>query len=189
MGNRKIEIAVGMFVLALICAVLFLCYIVADVSSYGTQPTYRIYAVFDNIGGLKSRSPVKIGGVVVGRVTGITLNDESGAYKPYVAIDLNQNYNRIPSSSALSIKTAGLLGEQYIAIDLGINADIIDEIDALDSGASGPNTPSNSASESPYFKEGFVVQNTKPAVVLEDLIGQFLYKSDTTSPSTQSQEK
>lgn len=188
MGNRKIEITVGVFLLAVICAVLFLCFKVADLSTLGTQPAYRIYAVFDNIGGLKARSPIKIGGVVVGRVQEITLNDDSGAYKPYVTIDMNRAYDRIPSSSALSIKTSGLLGEQYIAIDLGINADIIDEIDALDSEDTS-NKNNKEVPPSQYFGEGFVVHNTKPAVVLEDLIGQFLYKSDSTSTPMDSQEK
>lgn len=186
MGNRKIEIAVGAFLLAVIAAVLFICFKVADLSSIGTEPTYRIYAIFDNIGGLKARSPIKIGGVVVGRVNKIMLQDNSGSYKPYVAIDIQRQYNKIPSTSALSIKTAGLLGEQYIAIDLGISPEVMDEIDALD--APGKASPLATAEES-YFKEGFVVHNTRPAIVLEDLIGQFLYKSNDSTPSVTREEK
>lgn len=187
MGNRKIEIAVGGGLLAVMAAVLFICFKVADLSSLGTEPTYRIYAVFDNIGGLKVRSPVKIGGVVVGRVNKIMLKETSGSYKPYVAIDIQRQYNQIPSDSALSIKTAGLLGEQYIAIDLGVMPEIADEIDALDA----PDSVSGMAvaPSGTYFKEGFVVRNTRPAIVLEDLIGQFLYKSDTASKLNNTKEK
>ena len=189
MENRKIEVTVGFFLIIVIFAVLFLCIKVANVSAIGGHSTYRIYAVFDNIGGLNVRSPIKIGGVVVGRVAKISLSAFDATYKPFVTIDIDKQYNQIPSSSALSIKTSGLLGEQFIAIDLGITNQVIDEIDGLDASGDVAETQSD-ATTAPYWQESALVYNTKPAMVLEDLIGQFLYKSDSTRPkSTNLEEK
>ncbi|WP_392564747.1 outer membrane lipid asymmetry maintenance protein MlaD [Orbus wheelerorum] len=175
--NRKVEITVGLFMVIVICSVLFLCFKVTDATTFTNNSTYRIYAVFDNVGGLKARSPVKIGGVVIGRISNITLD----SYKPYVAIDINSQYDEIPSSSTLSIKTSGLLGEQFIDVTMGIDSDLIDDIDAQEAKESGSITQNNATSEQPkYFEQGFVVHNTKPAVVIEDLIGQFLYSSGSS---------
>ncbi|RKS84702.1 phospholipid/cholesterol/gamma-HCH transport system substrate-binding protein [Orbus hercynius] len=175
--NRKVEITVGLFMVIVICSVLFLCFRVTDASTFSNNSTYRIYAVFDNIGGLKTRSPVKIGGVVIGRVTNISLDSSDHSYKPYVTIDIDAKYNTIPSSSALSIKTSGLLGEQFVDVGLGIDNGTISEIDELDALESGL-TAKDSAKQAPlYFQDGLVIHNTKPALVIEDLIGQFLYSS------------
>jgi phospholipid/cholesterol/gamma-HCH transport system substrate-binding protein len=194
MGNRKIEIIVGLFMLMVISSVLFLCLSVADISSIKSGSTYRVYAVFDNIGGLKARSPIKIGGVVVGRIKDIVLTSSTNEnYKPYVIMDIDRRYNQIPSSSALTIKTSGLLGEQFIAIDLGVKkgvVDEIDEIDAIEEGYSMDQLNNNVDKIPEYFQEGFVIHNTKPAMALEDLIGQFLYSSDSkTSEQPASQTK
>ena len=81
------------------------------------RATYRVYATFDNIGGLKARSPVRIGGVVIGRVSDITLDEKT--YLPRVAMDIEERYNHIPDTSSLSIRTSGLLGEQYLALNVG----------------------------------------------------------------------
>ena len=86
MQTKKSEIWVGVFMLIALCAVVFLCLQVANVKSLGNEPTYRIYATFDNIGGLKARSPIKIGGVVIGRVADITLDPKT--YLPRVAMDI-----------------------------------------------------------------------------------------------------
>ncbi|AKH64152.1 MULTISPECIES: outer membrane lipid asymmetry maintenance protein MlaD [Photorhabdus] len=153
MQSKKIEIWVGFFVLIALAAIVFLCLKVADIKSVGNQPTYRLYATFDNIGGLKVRSPVKIGGVVIGRVATISLDEKT--YTPQVALDIMKQYDRIPDTSSLSIRTSGLLGEQYIALNMGF--------EDPDMGTG-------------ILKEGDRVQDTKSAMVLEDLIGQFLYK-------------
>ncbi|WP_145540317.1 outer membrane lipid asymmetry maintenance protein MlaD [Yersinia alsatica] len=155
MQTKKSEVWVGVFILIAILAVVFLCLKVADIKSVGNQPTYRIYANFDNIGGLKTNSPVKIGGVVVGRVAEITLDTQN--YSPRVAIDIQQRYNHIPDTSSLAVRTSGLLGEQFLALNVGF--------EDPDMGTS-------------ILKDGGVIQDTKSALVLEDLIGQFLYKSD-----------
>ena len=100
-----------MFLLLALLAALFICLRAADITSVRTEPTYRVYATFDNIGGLKARSPVRIGGVVIGRVSDITLDEKT--YLPRVAMDIEERYNHIPDTSSLSIRTSGLLGEQY----------------------------------------------------------------------------
>ncbi|MGP3591025.1 outer membrane lipid asymmetry maintenance protein MlaD [Vagococcus sp. WN89Y] len=154
MQTKKSEIWVGVFLVLALLAALFICLKAADVSSMRTEPTYRVYATFDNIGGLKARSPVRIGGVVVGRVADITLDPKT--YLPRVALDIEDRYNQIPDTSSLAIRTSGLLGEQYIALNVGF--------DDPEMGTS-------------MLKEGSTIQDTKSAMVLEDLIGQFLYNS------------
>lgn len=117
MQTRKNEIWVGVFLLVALLAALFVCLKAANVTSIRTEPTYRLYATFDNIGGLKARSPVRIGGVVVGRVADITLDPKT--YLPRVALDIDERYNHIPDTSSLAIRTSGLLGEQYLAMNIG----------------------------------------------------------------------
>lgn len=154
MQSKKSEIWVGCFMLLAIAAIIFLCLKVADLKSIGSQSTYQISASFENIGGLKEGSPIKVGGVVVGRVASITLDKKN--YVPEVKIDLLSEYNNIPDSSSLSIRTSGLLGEQYIAMNIG---------------------PDDEELGTAILKNGGRLEDTKPAMVLEDLIGQFLYKS------------
>ena len=154
MQTKKSEIWVGVFMLIALCAVVFLCLQVANVKSLGNEPTYRIYATFDNIGGLKARSPIKIGGVVIGRVADITLDPKT--YLPRVAMDINEQYNNIPDTSSLAIRTSGLLGEQFLALNVGCE---------------------DPEMGTAILKDGGTIQDTKSAMVLEDLIGQFLYKS------------
>lgn len=154
MQTKKSEIWVGAFLLLALGAALFLCLRVADLQSLGNAPTWRLYATFDNIGGLKTGSPVRIGGVVIGRVTDIELDEKS--YSPRVTMDIEDKYNQIPDTSSLAVRTSGLLGEQYLALNVGF--------DDPDMGTA-------------MLKDGSTVQDTKSAMVLEDLIGQFLYKS------------
>ena len=117
MQTKKSEIWVGAFMLIALCAIVFICLQVANLKSIGSEPTYRVYATFDNIGGLKPRSPVKIGGVVIGRVADIELDPKT--YTPRVALDIQKKYNEIPDTSSLAIRTSGLLGEQYLALNVG----------------------------------------------------------------------
>lgn len=164
MQTKKTEIWVGVFMLVALLAALFICLKVANVTSMRTEPTYRLYATFDNIGGLKARSPVRIGGVVIGRVADIELDQKT--YLPRVAMDIEERYNHIPDTSSLSIRTSGLLGEQYLALNIGF--------DDPELGSS-------------ILKEGGTIQDTKSAIVLEDLIGQFLYKSNSGENQNQNQ--
>lgn len=163
MQSKKTEIWVGLFMLIALGAVIFLCLKVADISSMGNVSTYRISATFDNIGGLKVSSPVKVGGVVVGRVAEISLDPKT--YAPKVYMDIEDTYNHIPDTSSLAIRTSGLLGEQFLALNVGF--------EDPDMGTS-------------ILKDGGVIQDTKSALVLEDLIGQFLYNSGNKTASAAS---
>ncbi|MCR3755639.1 MAG: intermembrane phospholipid transport system, substrate binding protein MlaD [Sodalis sp. Psp] len=153
MQTKKNEIWVGAFMVIALCAIMFLCLKVADIRLVNHVDTYHISASFDNIGGLKVYSPVKVGGVVIGRVVDITLDPQT--YIPKVTMDIEQTYDHIPDTSSLAIQTSGLLGEQYLALNIGF--------EDLDMGAS-------------ILKDGDVIHDTKSAMVLEDLIGQSLYK-------------
>ncbi len=143
MQTKKTEIWVGVFLLVALLAALFVCLKAANVTSLRTEPTYRLYATFDNIGG-----------VVVGRVADITLDPKT--YLPRVELDIDERYNHIPDTSSLAIRTSGLLGEQYLALNVGF--------EDPDLGTT-------------ILKDGGTIQDTKSAMVLEDLIGQFLYNS------------
>lgn len=154
MQTKKSEIWVGAFLLLAFGAIIFLCLRVADLKSFGNEPTWKLYATFDNIGGLKTGSPVKVGGVVIGRVVDISLDTKN--YSPRVTMDIEDKYNSIPDTSSLAVRTSGLLGEQYLAMNVGF--------DDPDMGTA-------------MLKDGSTLQDTKSAMVLEDLIGQFLYKS------------
>ncbi|NDO79721.1 outer membrane lipid asymmetry maintenance protein MlaD [Citrobacter sp. NCU1] len=156
MQTKKNEIWVGIFLLVALLAALFICLKAANVTSMRTEPTYTVYATFDNIGGLRERSPVRIGGVVVGRVSDISLDPKT--YLPRVTLDIEERYNQIPDTSSLSIRTSGLLGEQYLALNVGF--------DDPELGTA-------------MLKDGSTIQDTKSAMVLEDMIGQFLYNSNS----------
>lgn len=154
----KYEFGVGLFLLIGIAALVFLGLRVANIQGFNQAKSYQVNAVFDNIGGLKVRAPLKVGGVVIGRVSSIELDKQT--YLPLVKIAIDEKYNEIPDNSSLSIKTSGLLGEQYIALSVG-----------FDDG------------ETPMLKEGSRIVDTKSAMVLEDLIGQFLYGSKDSKSS------
>ena len=150
MVSKKVELLVGFFVALGIAALLTLSLKVADAGMAGGGESYQLFAKFDNIGGLKVRSPIKVGGVVVGRVSNITLDIED--YTPVVTLDIYMQYNNFSEATSVAILTAGLLGEQY----LGIQPGFIDEsVDTL--------------------VPGDFIEDTKPALVLEELIGQFLF--------------
>ncbi|WP_373766170.1 outer membrane lipid asymmetry maintenance protein MlaD [Glaesserella sp.] len=160
----KYEFWVGLFVLLGLAALVFLGLRVANVQGFSSEKTYTLYATFDNIGGLKVRAPIKVGGVVVGRVSDIQLDAKT--YTPRVTLAINEEFNQIPDTSSLSIKTAGLLGEQYIALNIGFMIE----------------------GETDMLKEGATFTDTNSAMVLEDLIGQFLYgdkKSDKTEETAE----
>ncbi|MFT5675753.1 MAG: phospholipid/cholesterol/gamma-HCH transport system substrate-binding protein [Paraglaciecola sp.] len=150
MTSRKAEIFVGLFVVITICAGLMLSLKVANQGISGQTETYVLYAKFDNIGGLKERSAVKVGGVVVGRVDSITLNAED--YTPVVGLSISKEYNQFPETSSVSILTSGLLGEQYVGFQPGFSIEGIEDL-----------------------ADGDFIEDTKSALVLEDLIGQFLF--------------
>ena len=150
MTTRKIEILVGGFIVLAIAAFLLLSLQVASSGVAGTGQSYRLHAKFENIGGLKVRSPVKVGGVVVGRVAAIEL--DTTYYRPVVTLEINNSYSNFPETSSLAILTSGLLGEQY----LGLQPGFLDETVEI-------------------LGDGDYIEDTKSALVLEELIGQFLF--------------
>ena len=146
MQRKSLDVWVGLFVLLGAIAIMFLALKVGNMSSMSFGPSYTLLARFDNIGGLKVRAPVKSAGVVVGRVTSISFDDKS--YQATVVVSMDQRY-KFPTDSSAKILTAGLLGDQYVGLEAG------GEVDNLAPGA--------------------LIKQTQSAVVLENLIGQFLF--------------
>ncbi len=146
MTRRELDLWVGIFLVAGIGAVLFLALKVANLASFSASDTYSVTAKFDNIGGLKVRAPVKSAGVVVGRVGEIRFDNES--FEAVVVLNLDGRY-QFPRDTSAKILTSGLLGEQYIGLTAG--------------------------GDSVNLKGGDALRITQSAVVLENLIGQFLY--------------
>lgn len=146
MSRTALDAWVGIFVVVGFAALLFLALRVGNLASADLSETYVIRAQFDNIGGLKVRAPVKSAGVVVGRVTAIDFDVES--YRAAVSLSVASRYE-FPRDTIASILTSGLLGEQYIGLDAGGDIEMLGDGDAL--------------------------QITQSAVVLEKLIGQFLF--------------
>ena len=155
MGRSKNDLWVGLFVLIELAALVFLALQSANLLSLNFQRGYRITANFDNIGGLKPKAAVRSAGVVVGRVADIRFDDER--YQARIDLDMDTRF-KFPKDSALKILTSGLLGEQYIGIEAGASDQNL---------AAGDN-----------------VTATQSAVVLENLISQFLYNSAANNASS-----
>jgi phospholipid/cholesterol/gamma-HCH transport system substrate-binding protein len=138
-------------------AILFLALQSANLLSLNLQPSYRVLAKFDNIGGLKRQAAVKSAGVVVGRVESIGFDDKS--FQAQVTLALDSRF-AFPKDSSLKILTSGLLGEQYIGVEAG--------------------------ADEKNLAPGDTITTTQSAVVLENLIGQFLYNkaADASTPAT-----
>jgi phospholipid/cholesterol/gamma-HCH transport system substrate-binding protein len=147
MTGRNTEILVGVFVALGFAALLMLAMKVSNLAEFSGDGGYEVVAHFDNVGGLKVRSPVTMSGVRVGRVSAIRFDDD--LYQARVTLAIQSEFARIPTDTSASIYTAGLLGEQYVAL--------------LPGGAED------------FLEGGSVIKLTQSAVVLEELIGQFLY--------------
>ena len=148
MQKSRHDLWVGLFVVIGAAALLFLALKAGNLLSLSFEPVYRVSARFDNIGGLKARAAVKSAGVVVGRVTRISFDDKS--FQATVEMEMEQRF-AFPKDSSVKILTAGLLGEQYLG---------------LEPGADDRNLAS-----------GDTISRTQSAVVLENLISQFLFSS------------
>ncbi|HEX5056073.1 MAG TPA: outer membrane lipid asymmetry maintenance protein MlaD [Gammaproteobacteria bacterium] len=147
MTTRAMEIWVGAFVAAGLASLFMLAMKVSNLSGLDTDAGYKLTASFENIGGLKVRSPITASGVRVGRVSDI--HYDSTTYQAQVILQIDPQYNQFPTDTSASIFTAGLLGEQYIALTPG--------------------------AEEASLKDGDRITITESAIVLERLIGQFLY--------------
>lgn len=147
MNRKSVDILVGLFVLLGFGALVFLAVRAGNMSSsMALKDTYEVRARFDNIGGLKPRAAVRSAGVVVGRVGAIRFDDKT--YQAEVLLSLDGRY-QFPKDTSAKILTSGLLGEQYIGLEPGGDPDMI--------------------------QAGGRIAMTQSAVVLENLIGQFLY--------------
>jgi phospholipid/cholesterol/gamma-HCH transport system substrate-binding protein len=147
MQSKSTEIIVGLFVAAGLAALFMLAMKVSNLTEFSDETGYSVSAEFENIGGLKVRSPVTMAGVRVGRVADIALDPLT--YNAKVTINMYPEFDTIPFDSSASIYTAGLLGEQYIGLVAG--------------------------AEEEFLQDGDVIDLTQPALVLEQVIGQFLY--------------
>jgi phospholipid/cholesterol/gamma-HCH transport system substrate-binding protein len=147
MDRTMLDLWVGIFVAIGIAALMVLALKVGNASTtFNVGETYRVSGDFDNIGGLKVRAPVKSAGVVVGRVDQITFDNER--FRARVVMNIDQRY-QFPKDTSASILTSGLLGEQYVGLEAG--------------------------GDNENVKDGGSFKLTQSAVVLEKLIGQFLY--------------
>lgn len=146
MQRKSLDVWVGLFVLLGAAALFFLAMKAGNLSSMSFEQTYSVITKFDNIGGLKPRAPVKSAGVVVGRVADIRFDDQS--FQAIVTLELESSY-QFPKDSSAKILTSGLLGEQYIGLEAGGD---------LENLAAGDR-----------------IRMTQSAIVLENLISQFLF--------------
>lgn len=162
MVNRHaMEIWVGLFVAAGMAALFMLAMKVSNISAFADDEGYRVTARFENIGGLKVRSPVSMAGVRVGRVADISFDAKT--YEAVVTMQIAAQYPTLPKDSSASIFTAGVLGENYVGLEAGARED--------------------------YLKEGDEIKITQSAVVLENLIGQFLFNKAQEGKSGDGKDK
>jgi phospholipid/cholesterol/gamma-HCH transport system substrate-binding protein len=145
--TKTVEVVVGAFVALGLAALFMLAMKVSNLSSFTDDEGYSVTARFENIGGLKVRSPVTVAGVRVGRVEEIGFDNET--FEAVVKVNISANYNQLPEDTFASIFTAGLLGEQYIGLEPGGSEKLL--------------------------KQGSEIRQTQSAIVLEQIIGQFLY--------------
>jgi len=146
MNRATIDLWVGIFVVIGIGALLFLALKVGNLATFSAGETYNVQARFVNIGSLKARAPIKSAGVVVGRVADIRFDNET--YEALVSMNLDQHY-QFPRDTTAKILTSGILGEQYVGLEAG--------------------------GDGVMLKQGDRVRLTQSAVVLENLISQFLF--------------
>ncbi len=146
MERTTLDFWVGIFMVAGIAALVMLAMKVGNLGTYNVSETYEVHAYFTNIGGLKPKASIKSAGVLVGRVTNITLDTER--YEADVVMNIDKRY-QFPKDTFANILTSGLLGEQYIGLLPGGDVEML--------------------------KNGELLKKTQSAMVLEDLIGKFLY--------------
>jgi phospholipid/cholesterol/gamma-HCH transport system substrate-binding protein len=145
--TRSVEILVGAFMVAGFLALFFLAMRVSNLGAVAVGEGYRLTARFDNVGSLKVRAPVSMAGVRIGRVEAIEFDKET--YQAVVTLHIERQFDTIPADSFASIFTAGLLGEQYVGLEPGG----VEE----------------------FLRDGEPIAHTQSALVLEQIIGQFLF--------------
>jgi phospholipid/cholesterol/gamma-HCH transport system substrate-binding protein len=145
--TKSTEMLVGMFIAAGVAALFVLAMQVSNLSNMSTGETYRLIARFENIGGLKVRSPVTVGGVRVGRVSAIDYDNER--FEAVVTLEVERRYDQFPMDTSASIYTAGLLGEQYIGLEPGGDEELL--------------------------ADGSEIDMTQSALIIEKLVSKFLF--------------
>lgn len=155
MGKKGVETLVGLFVLLGMAGLVFLAVKAANLGSFGGGDTYSVSARFDNIGGLKVRAPVRSAGVTVGRVVSIALDGKT--YQGVVGMEIDRKM-QFPADSSARILTSGLLGDQYVGLEAGF--------------------------DEKRLAAGDSIGRTQSAVVLESLIGQFLFNKAAEAGTT-----
>lgn len=145
--SKHIEILVGIFMAVGLLALFFLAMQVSNLGTLNTGDSYQVTAYFDNIGSLKVKAPVTMAGVEVGRVSEIIYDKEN--FQARVTLSIYAEYDQVPDDTFAKILTAGLLGEQYIGLDPG-----------------GSET---------LLQEGSQIEITQSALVLEEIVGQFIF--------------
>lgn len=155
MERTTLDLWVGIFVVAGVAALVMLAMKVGNLGSYNMSETYQLHAYFSNIGGLKPKAAVRSSGVLVGRITGITL--DTNRYEADVVMSIDKRYE-FPKDTFASVLTSGLLGEQYVGLNPG--------------------------GDSVMLHNGDEIKQTQSAIVLENLIGKFIYNKaeETASP-------
>ena len=158
---RAIEVGVGLFVAAGLAALFVLAMQVSNLSAMSNDQGYEVVARFENVGGLKVRSPVSVSGVRVGRVSAIDFDNET--FEAVVRMNIGNQYAAFPTDTSARIFTAGLLGEQYIALEPGGAEEVL--------------------------KGGDQIRLTQSALVLEQIIGQFLFSKASEGSKTEGSNK
>lgn len=147
MNQRLTEIVIGFFILIGLAAFAILAIQVSNIAGSSDKETYAVTAHFDNVGGLKVKSPVRMGGVLVGRVSSIHLDKKT--LSPVVTMAIFEEFNELPTETSAAILTAGLLGEQFMSLSPGGDDEIL--------------------------QDGDRIYDTQSALVIEELIGKFLF--------------
>ena len=147
MQSRSVEVWVGLFVALGLAALAFMSVRASNLAEYRDGDAYTVVARFENIGSLRVRAPVTVAGVRVGRVAEIDFDKEQ--FKAVVKLAIASRFDNLPQDTVASIRTAGLIGEQFIGLDPGGAPDAL--------------------------KNGDEIEITQSALVIEQLIGQFLY--------------
>jgi len=158
MRIKTLELVVGAFLLLAFGALMFLALQVSGLTSEMSKPSYRVYALFQNVGGLTVRAKVTMAGVSIGRVESIELDPKTQLARVDMSID--RSVADISTDAVAAILTAGLLGEKYIGLTPGADEE--------------------------FLKDGSRIEQTQSALVLEDLIGKFLFNKATETPKAES---
>jgi phospholipid/cholesterol/gamma-HCH transport system substrate-binding protein len=153
MERTTLDLWVGVFVVAGIAALVMLAMKVGNLGTYNVSDTYKVHAYFSNIGGLKPKASIRSAGVLIGRVTSISL--DTTRYEADVEMSLDKRY-QFPKDTFANILTSGLLGEQYIGLVPG--------------------------GDTAMLKNNDEVKQTQSAMVLEDLISKFMYSKAAETP-------